>query len=110
MAFGFGELSPEELSLLHRIADVDGDGMISLSDFRSVLDSTRSHPSRNEAVMTKIDEASSHVSGGTTGVKEETSIKSLEDVSTFLGMKKEKDQKRFTENACNTDMGEPETL
>lgn len=34
--FGFGELTPDELGLLTKAADVDGDGVVSLSDFRLV--------------------------------------------------------------------------
>eukprot|EP01033_Poteriospumella_lacustris_P011688 gene11688-8326_t len=38
MSFGLGELSDEELDILKRTADIDGDGKISLNDFRSLLD------------------------------------------------------------------------
>ena len=36
--FGFGELSDSELQILVRAADVDGDGVVSLEDFRYMLD------------------------------------------------------------------------
>jgi calmodulin len=35
--FGFGELSGDELSLLVKAADVDSDGIVSLSDFRNMI-------------------------------------------------------------------------
>lgn len=37
-AYGFKELSDEELDILTKAADFDGDGQISLSDFRNLLD------------------------------------------------------------------------
>lgn len=39
LAYGFGELNDEEYEILIRAADVDGDGAISLDDFRNMLDS-----------------------------------------------------------------------
>lgn len=38
IAFGLGELSDEELEILKRTADIDGDGMINVEDFRGLLD------------------------------------------------------------------------
>lgn len=38
IAFGLGELSDEELEILNRTADIDGDGMINVEDFRALLD------------------------------------------------------------------------
>ena len=35
-AFGFGELTEEELGILMKTADVDNDGKVSLNDFRSL--------------------------------------------------------------------------
>ena len=36
--FGFGELTAEELKILTDAADVDGDGVVSLNDFRMMMD------------------------------------------------------------------------
>jgi len=36
-AYGFGDMTPEEYSVLLRTADADGDGKISLADFRAML-------------------------------------------------------------------------
>ena len=34
---GFGEVTPEDVTVLIETADVDGDGKISLSDFRKMV-------------------------------------------------------------------------
>ena len=34
---GYGDISPEDLEVLVETADADGDGKISLEDFRSML-------------------------------------------------------------------------
>jgi hypothetical protein len=54
-----------------KAADSDGDGIVSLDDFRNLLESTRTHPSRqmvkHVSSLEAIDESSSqtrsHVSG-----------------------------------------------
>lgn len=38
---GFGQISDEDLSVLIEAADGDGDGRVSLEDFRGMCDSTR---------------------------------------------------------------------
>jgi Ca2+-binding EF-hand superfamily protein len=40
VSFGFGELSDEEFDILRRAADIDGDGNISLEDFRAMIEAT----------------------------------------------------------------------
>jgi hypothetical protein len=37
-AYGYGELSDSEVDVIIRAADVDGDGSISMEDFRYMLD------------------------------------------------------------------------
>lgn len=49
VSFGLGEISPHEMELLHRTADMDGDGAVSLQDFRSLLESTKNHSNRRSA-------------------------------------------------------------
>jgi Ca2+-binding EF-hand superfamily protein len=48
-AYGFNELSDEELDILTKAAHFDGDGQISLSDFRNLLDD----PTASSALATK---------------------------------------------------------
>lgn len=38
LAYGMGELADEELAVLIRTVDLDGDGVVSLEDFRSMID------------------------------------------------------------------------
>eukprot|EP01031_Cornospumella_fuschlensis_P025567 gene25567-30871_t len=40
ISFGLGELSDEELDILKRTADLDGDSQITLSDFRELVEGT----------------------------------------------------------------------
>lgn len=47
LAYGFGELSEEEFEILIRAADVDGDGLISLEDFRNMLEITNKAPDKH---------------------------------------------------------------
>lgn len=37
-SFGFGDITDEEYDILRRAADVDGDGQISVEDFRQITD------------------------------------------------------------------------
>lgn len=48
--FGFGELSKEELEVLIKAGDVDGDGKISLEDFRDMLDPVKMAAASNAIV------------------------------------------------------------
>ena len=43
-SFGFGEISSHEMELLHNTADMDGDGVVSLLDFRMLLESSKNQP------------------------------------------------------------------
>eukprot|EP01038_Epipyxis_sp_PR26KG_P010431 gene10431-14012_t len=38
MSYGFGEINEEELAILTRTADIDNDGIISVEDFRAIID------------------------------------------------------------------------
>ncbi len=46
ISFGLGEISSHEMELLHKTADMDGDGVVSLLDFRSLLESSKNQPAR----------------------------------------------------------------
>jgi len=46
--FGMGELTTAELEMLTKTADIDGDGIVSLQDFRQLVSSTKAHPSRQQ--------------------------------------------------------------
>ena len=41
---GFGEISEDDLAVLTETGDVDGDGRISLMDFRKMLDFNKEEP------------------------------------------------------------------
>ena len=47
-SFGFGNLSLEEIHLLTKAADVDGDGIISLNDFKQMMDNNNSSSNQEE--------------------------------------------------------------
>eukprot|EP01035_Chromulina_nebulosa_P023188 gene23188-30056_t len=44
-SFGFGKLNDDELDILVRTADIDCDGLISLEDFRMIIEGIRASPS-----------------------------------------------------------------
>eukprot|EP01032_Pedospumella_encystans_P034048 gene34048-38486_t len=50
MAYGMGELADEELDILIRTADVDGDGAISVEDFRSMLEPVLAANTRKSSI------------------------------------------------------------
>lgn len=43
-AYGFGDMSADEWKVLTRTADVDGDGVMTLRDFRAMLDRAERGP------------------------------------------------------------------
>ena len=57
--FGIGDLTDEELEMLTKTADIDGDGVVSLKDFRQLVSGTRGHPSRQQQATFRVDDGSS---------------------------------------------------
>ena len=46
---GFGEITDDDLTILTETGDVDGDGKISLMDFRKMLDFNKQSPEQPES-------------------------------------------------------------
>ena len=53
ISFGLGEITSHEMELLHKTADLDGDGVISLFDFRSLLELAKHHLTKKSVVKKK---------------------------------------------------------
>ena len=91
-SFGFGEISSHEMELLHNTADMDGDGVVSLLDFRMLLDSSKNQPTRKSLMRDERnrDMGSQNIpdvgeSIGNTGYSEDK-IKSISEVHSFVKM------------------------
>lgn len=50
---GYGELTKEDMEILVKTADADGDGKISLEDFRSMLNFSK-YPNVEERSATEV--------------------------------------------------------
>ena len=77
--FGFGELSGEELGLLTKAADVDGDGIVSLGDFRRMMDpSVKDVDILSKASNQEAGDATGDADTGTSSAAAETETKTEE--------------------------------